>query len=144
VVVENLEAFVLWGQFNFLEQLRNSLVVYRGHDVSAKAVISFLNSLPIGIDVTVFSDPDPAGLEIIMSTPKVTSALVPVSIENFRKVSHKERFGGQLATMPNVKEKSLSFSEQFQKYVNTITKLGIAVTQERLCNQKSLLVLIDV
>lgn len=144
VVVENLEAFVLWGQFNLSEQLGSSLVVYRGHDVTAKAVISFLNILPIGIDVTVFSDPDPAGLGIIMSTPKVTSALVPVSIEGFKKVSHKERFGAQLATMPNVKEKSLLFSEQFQKYANTIIKLGIAVNQERLCNEKWPLVLINV
>ena len=79
-----------------------------------------------------------------MSTPKVSSALVPVNIESFRKVSHKERFGRQLTVMPNVKDQLLSFSVQFQQYANTIIKQGIAVNQERLCHQKAAIILIDV
>jgi len=144
VVVENLEAFILWSQFNLPAQLTASLVVYRGHDISAKAVVAFLNGLPKRVDVIVFSDPDPAGLGIVMETPNVKSTLIPANIEGYKKVSHKERFGRQLSRMPNIKNKSLMFSESFQQYVNSIINNGIAVNQERLCSEKSALILIDV
>ncbi|MDB2386386.1 hypothetical protein N9W21_03475 [Shewanella sp.] len=80
VIVENLDAFDCWQQFSVDESLNNALVVYRGHNGLAKGLSALLELLPQSIAVVAFVDVDPAGIQIALTTPKVTQLLAP-SIE---------------------------------------------------------------
>ena len=144
IIVENLEAFIFWSEFNVPESMAGALVLYRGHDISAGAVQRFLMALPDTLDITVFSDPDPSGLKIILDTPHVSSALVPESVESLKSQTNAERFASQLVVNTAMKINVQRCSPAFQTYVAAIVDSGIAVSQEKLCQKKIPLMLIDV
>ena len=144
ILVENLEAFIFWSEFNAPESIVGALVLYRGHDISAKAVQQFLTELSDTFHITVFSDPDPSGLKIILDTPHVSSALIPVNVDRLKSQTNTERFAKQLAVNTTVKNKAQRFSPAFQIYVAAIVDSGIAISQEKLCHNKIPLKLIDV
>lgn len=144
IIVENLEAFIFWSEFNAPESVVGALVLYRGHDISAKAVQQFLSELSDTFHITVFSDPDPSGLKIILDTPHVSSALIPENVESLKSQTNTERFARQLAVNTAVKNKAQRLSPAFQIYVAAIVDSGIAVSQEKLCHNKIPLRLIDV
>ncbi|QFU21389.1 hypothetical protein FS418_05570 [Shewanella sp. YLB-09] len=75
VVVENLDAFDYWNEFSVTADLRQALVVYRGHDALAKGVKVLLQRLPKTIEVVAFVDVDPDGIKIALTTPKATQIL---------------------------------------------------------------------
>ena len=144
IIVENLEAFIFWSEFNTPESIVGALVLYRGHDISAKAVQQFLTELSDTFHITVFSDPDPSGLKIILDTPYVSSALIPENVSRLKPQTNTERFAKQLAVNTAVKNKAQRFSAAFQIYVAVIVDSGIAISQEKLCHNKIPLKLIDV
>ena len=80
VIVENLDAFDCWHQFSVDESFNNALVVYRGHNGLAKGLSVLLEQLPERVTVVAFVDIDPAGIQIALTTPRVTQLLAP-SIE---------------------------------------------------------------
>ncbi len=80
VIIENLDAFDCWHQFSVDELLNNVLVVYRGHNGLAKGLSVLLELLPERVAVVAFVDVDPAGIQIALTTPRVTQLLAP-SIE---------------------------------------------------------------
>lgn len=77
VVVENLDIFDCWHQFSLDAELISALVVYRGHNGLAKGVSRLLERLPAGVEVIAFVDIDPAGIQIALTTPKVSKILAP-------------------------------------------------------------------
>lgn len=144
IIVENLEAFIFWSEFNAPESIAGALVLYHGHDISAKAVQRFLIELSDTFHITVFSDPDPSGLKIILDTPHVSSALIPENVESLKSQTNTERFAKQLAVNTTIKNKAQCFSPAFQIYVAAIIGSGIAISQEKLCHSKIPLKLIEV
>lgn len=77
IVVENLQAFDNFQTLNLPQILSTAVVVYRGHNISSKAVIDFLNAAPNSTQIVAFCDYDPKGFEIALTTTKVTHILLP-------------------------------------------------------------------
>jgi hypothetical protein len=134
MVIENLEAYVYCHSFNF-QSLGKALIVYRGHDQSARALLNYLDLHAGEIPVYYFCDPDPAGLAIIMDSPHATHAIIP-ELESLNKsLTLIELFSKQLAARPSLREQSVEYSLDFQRYVNYIINEGFARSQEWLCNK---------
>ena len=81
LVVENLDCFDYIAQA-ILPFSSATMVIYRGSGIaSPSAVKLFLSQLGDGIDVVVFADVDPAGIQIGLTTPKVSQLLLPSIID---------------------------------------------------------------
>lgn len=135
LVVENFEAFLFIHQFN-LPPLGHTLVLYRGHDHTARAVNEFLARA--GGTIIGFTDPDPAGLGILTDWPWLSHALVPkvASLEVFEGLSSlHDRFISQLRNRPNLKEERANKPQAYQDYADWILNTGFAGTQEWLCSR---------
>lgn len=134
LVVENFEAFLFIHQFN-LPNLGHVLVLYRGHDKTARAVIEFLESVT-EIPVIGFTDPDPSGLGILNDWPWLSHVLIPdVSLLSEAPSLH-DRFQKQLKVRPSIKAECEGKSESYQRYANWIVDTGFAGTQEWLCGHR--------
>lgn len=144
VVVENLEAFLHIDEFVLPESLGHSLVLYRGHDNAAKAALNFLSSISRHSRVLAFMDPDPAGINIALSTPAVTHWLIPKKIQDLEERSHRERFHKQASRYSNRFHALSQSSEAKSCYINAIMTSGIALPQEFLIKSQHPLEIISV
>jgi len=133
MVIENLEAYIFSHSFCFPE-IGKVLLVYRGHDQSARAVQDCLKTAPEGMLVYYFTDPDPSGIGIIIDSPFATHAIVPAFEAMQKKDSLTERFADQLAARPNLRGQVASYPINFQGYAEYILNQGIAISQEWLCS----------
>jgi hypothetical protein len=81
VVIENLEAFKRWHSVNFDVTLRSlladAIVIYRGHNKALKCSGQFCEEFGQSKPVYVASDLDPAGINIALTTPRVSAVLWP-------------------------------------------------------------------
>ncbi len=133
MIVENFEAFIFIHRFN-LPTLGHVLVLYRGHDTTARAVIDFLQEVQ-GIPIIGFTDPDPAGLGILNDGICFSHALIPDITTIEAVASLHARFQVQLQARPNIKAGFEGKSLQYQDYANWILEKGFAGTQEWLCSR---------
>jgi len=130
LIVENYEAFLFIHQFQ-LPELGHVLVLYRGHDATARAVMRLLERVA-GIPIIGFTDPDPAGIGILVDNPRFTHALVPGITALASAPTLAERFALQLAARPRLKEQCTERSEDFRHYVDWVLEEGVAISQEWL------------
>lgn len=77
IVIENLQAFDYLQSFKLPASLLESVAVYRGHNISSKAVIDFLQAAPETTQIISFCDYDPKGFEIALTTTRVSYLLLP-------------------------------------------------------------------
>jgi hypothetical protein len=134
VVIENYEAFIFIDRFVFLD-IGHCLVLYRGHDYSAKNVLRMLE-MNTAKRVFGFTDPDPAGLGILLDNPRYTDALVPKLDILGAAPSLSDRFARQLSARPDIKDQLAGCSEALRHYGHFIVDEGIAVSQEWLCSHE--------
>ncbi|BCD98650.1 DUF7281 domain-containing protein [Marinagarivorans cellulosilyticus] len=135
LVVENFEAFVFIHQFN-LPTLGHVLVLYRGHDLTARSVNEFLADAS-DTPIIGFTDPDPAGLGILNDWPWLSHALIPklTDLKNFTDIpSLHDRFISQLRKRPNLREECADKPQAYRDYANWILNAGFAGSQEWLCS----------
>lgn len=130
MLVENIEAFIQIHAFNF-SWIEKMLVVYRGHDISARAAKHFLES--VTLPVYGFFDPDPAGMGMLMDNPVMTHAVIPSISQLDPKHTLTERFLKQIVSRPNLKQQSDAFSGHIRDMVAHIADKGIAYSQESIC-----------
>tara|TARA_R110001583_G_scaffold195555_1_gene376098 strand:- start:276 stop:1121 length:846 start_codon:yes stop_codon:yes gene_type:complete len=133
MVVENFEAFIFIYRFN-LPALGHVLVLYRGHNTTARSVTDFLQVVQ-GIPIIGFTDPDPAGLGILNDWNCFTHALIPDPAKIKAIPSLHDRFKVQLRARPNMKAELEGKSLQYEAYANWILESGFAGTQEFLCSR---------
>jgi len=133
MVIENLEAYIFAHSFCFPD-MGKVLLVYRGHDQSARAMKTCLKAALKGMPVYYFTDPDPSGIGIIIDSPFATHAIVPAFEAMQKKDSLTERFAKQLAARPDLRSQVASYSIDFQGYAEHILNKGIAISQEWLCS----------
>ena len=141
IVVENLQAFDFFKSFNLPESLSNALVVYRGHNISSKAVIDFLNAVPHNTQIISFCDFDPKGFEIALSTTKVTDILLPELDQAFDGAEGTRHvFDKQHTSVTHFSKHALP--SILYSYWNELMKQKLCVSQENiLAHSKRLLVL---
>jgi len=133
LVLENYEAFLFVHQFQ-LPDIGHVLAIYRGHDISARAVMMLLNRVG-NTPVIGFTDPDPAGLAIVNDNQFFTHAIIPAIDSLAGAASLAIRFRKQLAARPHLKAQCSQRSGAFQRYANWIIDTGFATSQEWLCSQ---------
>lgn len=86
IIVENLDVFDVWHKVTLPEDMPHSLIVYRGHDnATAKGLTLLLATLAPTIEVMMFADLDPKGLEIAYTTPRVNAVLAP-ELDDIQKI----------------------------------------------------------
>jgi hypothetical protein len=137
VVVENLQAFDHWHLARVADDLGKELVVYRGHDVTARAVLKLLSiAKPF---IVAFTDLDPAGLQIACTLPHVSKLLVPELPTDHLDASHPEAsFNAAIQLETFAKQhKALAFLESrhlagWQALATQVTKAKIAIMQETM------------
>ena len=95
LVVENLDCFDQVHRFALPEQLRDALVIYRGHSASTGGNRQLLQRLPAAIPVVVFADYDPAGLVIAATLPHASHLLVPQLTPELLAKGSREHFQRQ-------------------------------------------------
>lgn len=140
LVVENYEAFLFVHQF-IVPDLGHVLVLYRGHDVSAAAVINLIDGIT-DFPLIGFTDPDPAGVGLLNDNPSFSHALIPDTEYLVEAPSVEKRFATQLAARPNIKKQCEGKNDNFRKYANWMVDKGFASTQEWLCSHSVPLILI--
>jgi hypothetical protein len=85
IVIENLDVFDGWHLANIPSELKDALVLYRGHEGTITTGLkALLHKLPVEVEVFMFPDLDPKGLENCFTTPKVRGILAP-SIAHIQK-----------------------------------------------------------
>lgn len=134
LVVENYEAFLFIHRFQ-LPELGHVLVLYRGHDVTSRVVASLLDSA-VNKPVIGFTDPDPAGVGLLIDNKALTHALIPEAEDLSKAPKLTQRFADQLAARANLKAQSAERSEAFKCYVNLIVDKGVAISQEWLSSHR--------
>lgn len=88
VLVENLDAFDRWHEFNVPGLLKDALILYRGSgNHSPVGVKHFLSRLATGPTLVSFPDLDPAGLEIAHTQRGVSQILVPLDLPHLLTLS---------------------------------------------------------
>ena len=121
--MENLQAFDFIQSVVLPESLVNSVVVYRGHNISSKAVIDFLKATPQNTHIIAFCDYDPKGLEIALTTTKVSHILLP---------ELEQAFNGAEGTRNRFDKQHAAITHFFNQPVPKILKLH----WEKLMDQK--------
>lgn len=130
VVIENLEAFLGWSEFCVPAALKSALVLYRGHDEKTRGASEWLAHVKGKHAIIAFTDFDPAGMRIAMSTPGVTGWLAP---ENPREIpSNHALFAGQGRYFQGLAaDTPLGWRDALQIMMDD----HIALTQERMSAQ---------
>ena len=135
VIVENLDAFDCWHHFSVDESLNNVLVVYRGHNGLAKGLSALLEQLPERITVVAFVDVDPAGIQIALTTPRVTQLLAP-SIEALSSLvvtaSSTEDYTAQYKQLKYISQQS----NDWQAMQQFIIEYQVSIKQQHLLAHK--------
>ncbi len=130
VMIENQECIAMWGNFMLPSSLKRALAVYRGHDISARAVGTLLNALPATIPVVWFADFDPAGFVIAMASPRCDALLVPADPYAVKTPKLTKRYDKQWT---HYSESGASLPVSFAMQWDVMTEKSIALSQELLC-----------
>jgi hypothetical protein len=78
IVIENMDVFDNWHLAKPPSELDDALVLYRGHERTISSGLkALLASLPNQVEVIMFPDLDPKGLENCFTTAKVRGILAP-------------------------------------------------------------------
>lgn len=133
LVVENFEAFLFIHQY-LLPECGHALVLYRGHDASARSVIELQKRADDDMPVIGFADTDPAGIGIVIDNRCLTHALFPDRDSLVGVPTLAQRFADQLTMRPRLLEQCSDKSEEFRQYVKWMLIEGIAISQERMCS----------
>ena len=142
IVVENLQVFDFFQKIMIPEFLNESLVVYRGHNISSKAVIDFLQATPQQTNIIAFCDYDPKGFEIALTTTKVTHILVPALEYVFNGAQGtRNRFDKQHAAITYFSNKSLPKS--LELHWKKLIEEKLCVSQELILAQSKQLEIIS-
>ncbi|MFW5443420.1 MAG: hypothetical protein ACKE51_03820 [Methylococcaceae bacterium] len=129
VVVENLQAFDYVQSFILPECLLESVVVYRGHNISSKAVIDFLQAAPENTQIIAFCDYDPKGFEIALTTTKVSHILLPELGQAFNGAyGTRSRFEQQYAAQTYVS--NILIAGKLESYWKALIDQKLCVSQE--------------
>lgn len=140
--IENHEAFLAAHQLNW-HPPGNTLVLYRGHDVSAKAVKKLMYQFACtGKPVIFSSDVDPAGIQMTLSS-SATHALVPCESwrEGILGSGLWQRAADQLLRLPSLPQsvrEDDGLSPAFREYASWVL-FGRAFTEEGLLSQTVLM-----
>lgn len=130
VIVENIEAITHWPAFVLPDALESALAIYRGHDISATAVVTLLAALPSTTRVIWFIDFDPAGLVIANSAVRCDGLVIPANPLSLEKHSHVERFNTQWSRYHSADAK---LPANWISLWNLMTTHKLAISQEALC-----------
>ncbi len=129
IVVENLQAFDFFQKLMLPEFLIKSIVVYRGHNISSKAVIDFLQAAPEYTQIIAFCDYDPKGFEIALTTTKVSHILLPDLEQAFKGANGtRSRFDQQHAAVTYVS--NIPLAKSLESYWKTLIDQKLCVSQE--------------
>jgi len=142
IVVENLQAFDNFYMAKLPQELANAWVLYRGHNISSKAVKDCLAAMPEGIPIIAFSDYDPAGLIISKTTIGVTQFLLPEIDVAFQQAhGTRERFESQHASVTHLTNNPLpgTLSAHYDRLLNE----RLCVSQEQMLALEMSLLLIN-
>lgn len=137
IVVENLQAFDYIQIAQLPEQLECAWVLYRGHDVSARAVIDLLNELPESCDIIGFADYDPDGFKILLSNiPRISHCLLPELSDNLfaMALGTQNRFRQQQAAMDYINNCALPVS--LHLHWLTLMQHKVCIAQELVLAEK--------
>ncbi len=142
VIVENGAAAISWIDFKIPQELKNYIVVYRGHDAESRYVKEFLNKLPDDISKIGFFDFDPAGIGMAIDY-KVDAILIPEILDkNILKRNKKDCFEAQINRRPNLeKEIPVRWLKTWKWLTNKENKC--AITQENMLANKIKLKLLE-
>ncbi len=133
IVIENFKAYLSTHRFKFPD-LDNALVLYRGHDHSAKEVINFLDEINGSLPVYLFTDPDPAGIGIIIDSQFASHVICPDIKDLHKENSVSYRFEKQIGHRPGILSDISNCTDSFSQYASHIVNQGIAISQEWLCS----------
>ena len=140
IVVENQQVFDFFQSVMLPEILFESFVVYRGHNISSKAVIDFLQATPQNTHIIAFCDYDPKGLEIALTTTKVSHILLPRLEQAFNGAEGtRYRFDQQYAAVTHFSNKTLPRS--LDSHWNKLIEQKLCVSQELVLAQSKQLVI---
>jgi len=130
IVVENLAAFDNFQMAKIEKELRNALVLYRGHNISTKATLDLLDALADDAHVIAFSDYDPKGIEISKTTHRVTHFLMPAdpSVAFQKAEGTRERFDKQWSAIKYITENPLPVT--LTNYWDLLIKNKKCIAQE--------------
>lgn len=134
LVIENLDSFDHWQQYQAPPQVTNALLLYRGHGGWARGARRLLEALPASVRVTLFGDYDPAGLAIAVDLPRVDAVLAPPLSDallakssrshferQYRSASHLEsvELGGWQPLWDEIKARRASIKQQHMLALQT-------------------------
>lgn len=131
IIVENLDVFDARHKVKLQDELSQSLVIYRGHDnVSAKGLKRLLADLPPDIEVVMFADLDPKGLEICITTSRVSAVLAP-SLADIQQLlvnySQTDVFLPQVDSLNFLAKQQMT---NWQPLVNVVVSYKLALMQQ--------------
>lgn len=142
IVVENLQAFDNFYLAKLPQELANAWVLYRGHNISSKAVMDCLVAVPEGVPIIAFSDYDPAGLIISKTTIGVSHFLLPdIDVAFQRAVGTRERFESQHASVTHLANNP--FPVTLSAHYDRLIDERLCVTQEQMLALQMPLLLIN-
>ncbi len=143
MVVENYENFNLIHKtrFNFCEECKSPLVVYRG-DVNESRVDYVLDFLRhIHLPVLAFVDADPAGVAIASSLPGLFGVVTPSKAQLESQLMHgtarKDLFYSQYPVYGSMLD-GLKTTHSCYPLWNLISKYKACVVQERWINSEAI------
>lgn len=138
VVIENLEAFLRWGEFIVPAELRSAIALYRGHDANTRGTYDWLRELSGRQAIIAFTDFDPAGLRIALDIPGVAGWLVPANPGGAGPSNHA-LFSKQSTYLMGLQRETPS---SWRSGLQAMLDDHLAITQERMCaNRIPLIVL---
>ncbi len=133
LLIENAVIARHWYQCRLPDSLDNALMVYRGHDVSSKAVRAWLTTLPEHIMKIGYFDFDPAGLGIAHDYG-VDALLVPDPINDDLISGNRnkpEEFVKQINQRPDLESELPASLSSLYRWMRKENR-QCAVTQEKL------------
>lgn len=130
IVVENLQAFDYIQIARLPNELKQAWVLYRGHDVSAKATIDLLNALPARAQIIGFADYDPAGFKILLTTPRLSYWLLPELANSLfaQALGTRQRFQEQQAAINYVE--NIALPKNLLTHWQALMQHKVCVAQE--------------
>lgn len=144
LVVENLQAFDYIQQVNIPEPIAAATVVYRGHNISSKAVIDFLKATTAATQVIAFCDFDPKGIEIALTLPNVSHILLPDLKTAFEMTTGtRSLFDNQHAAVTHINSKT-TLPESLKAHWAALMQQKRCVTQENMIAHNKSLVIVAV
>jgi len=132
VVVENGAAFLNWSKANLDTALRETLILYRGHDESAKDVIRLLEKMKGSIKIYAAVDFDPAGFKIALSM-NADAILVPQHYETLLLEKHLNK--SETFAKQNDKKSDEMIPPGWKSCWEWLHNHRVAITQEALISR---------